>query len=643
MFSPSTSAGGPPESIITESSGDDGASTTGTLSLASSVFSLASQGTSTDEQAAEGSDVVAELATLLLKDQDLAISFSDAFESSTSSSQRFENNFRRLLKVFSQELKKEATCPLHHQAISFVRKRAGEIARNIRMAIGADKDGQILEQWKESEDNRQARLNQRIHDWNHGVSAPDESDPAGQKQAKDQTFDDEGDLDDGLIDELASLTQVVAFLTSSGAFRKLRQDVHDFVHPPARKKDGMVSAANEVGSIQPVLTVKETTTSLGSATSLGQSEDVPMTSTEAISQAQIKSTLCRGKHVGFKIIPGALVPRPGIIDTAKATVEKQLAHPVIWWPLQPTKYPCPVDKTRMSWTCGCGRELHLDVFPQIAEEYERLCGPLKCAGPSTNLPLLPMYTTQPSSSSAGSSLSAPTSNSLQANPSQIQQQANSQDKLFIHWCIDISRSEVQKLFHVRVQHLRDMTVIPRLKAYYRQSKGYRNWFSLTDCYGVKFVLFIRNHLTDDIVKCLGEGLPKRNDPDYRYSSSSPREDFLQQLEGLISHSFHNRSNCSEEFIETILSRIPKKTKAILAMGMEKKGYGMRAISGWAAWKLSTALVLTHIGPLIFTIYWLHFNPGRLSDALSPALYAAALFDALFGIFVVLPDIQSMPK
>lgn len=149
----------------------------------------------------------------------------------------------------------------------------------------------------------------------------------------------------------------------------------------------------------------------------------------------------------------------------------------------------------------------MDVFPPIAEEYERLCGPLKCAGPSTNLPLLPMYATQPSSSSAGSSLPASTSNSLQANPSQVQQQANPQgtivnpggnlqntmptpnpNKLFIHWCIDISRTEVQNLFHIRVQHLRDMTVIPRLKAYYRQSKGYRNWFSLTDCYGVKFVL-----------------------------------------------------------------------------------------------------------------------------------------------------------
>lgn len=82
---------------------------------------------------------------------------------------------------------------------------------------------------------------------------------------------------------------------------------------------------------------------------------------------------------------------------------------------------------------------------------------------------------------------------------------------------------------------------------------------------------------------------------------------------------------------------------MLGMGMEKKGYGMRAISGWAVWKLITALVLTHIGPLIFAIYWLHFKPGQLSDAFTPALYAAVLFDALFGIFVVLPDIQSMPK
>ncbi|KAG4435301.1 hypothetical protein IFR05_009227 [Cadophora sp. M221] len=640
---------------------DDGASSTGTSSLASSVFSLVSHGTSTDE-GAEGSDIVAELATLLLKDEDLAALFSDAFESSTSSSERFENNFRRLLKVFSEELKKEATCPLHHQAVSFIRKRAGAIATNIRIAIGVDNDGQLLEQWKESEDSRQARLNQRIHDWNHGVSAPDELDAAGQKQAKGQTFDDEGDLDDDLSDELASLTQVVTFLTSSEAFRKLRQDVHDFVHPPTRKKDEKSSAPNEDGSFQPVVTAEETTTSLGSATPLGQSEDVSMTSTEEISQTQIRSILCRGKDVNFKTVPGALVPRPGIIDTAKAMVEKNLAHPVIWWPLQPTKYPCPVDKTRMSWTCGCGRELHADVSPQIAEEYENICRPLKCAGPSTNLPLLPMYTTQSSSSSAGASPPVPTATSLQTNPSQVQQQANSQgtivnpggnvqnatatpnsDKLFIHWCIDISRTEVQNLFHIRVQHLRDMTVIPRLKEYYRQSKGYRNWFSLTDCCGVKFVLFIRNHLTDDIVKCLGEGLPKKNDPDYSYSRSGPCEDFLLQLEGLLSHSFHNASNCSEEFIETILSRIPKKTKAKLGMGMEKKGYGMRAISGWAVWKLITALVLTHLGPLIFAIYWLRFNPGQLSDAFTPALYAAVLFDALFGIFVVLPDIQSMPK
>jgi hypothetical protein len=58
---------------------------------------------------------------------------------------------------------------------------------------------------------------------------------------------------------------------------------------------------------------------------------------------------------------------------------------------------------------------------------------------------------------------------------------------YLHWCVDINRYET-RLFHIPIPSLNDVTVISALRSAYNAAAGFRRWFSLTSCYGVKFVM-----------------------------------------------------------------------------------------------------------------------------------------------------------
>jgi hypothetical protein len=58
---------------------------------------------------------------------------------------------------------------------------------------------------------------------------------------------------------------------------------------------------------------------------------------------------------------------------------------------------------------------------------------------------------------------------------------------YLHRCVDISRCET-RLFHIPIPSLNDVIVISPLRSAYNAAAGFRHWFSLTACYGVKFVM-----------------------------------------------------------------------------------------------------------------------------------------------------------
>jgi len=124
-------------------------------------------------------------------------------------------------------------------------------------------------------------------------------------------------------------------------------------------------------------------------------------------------------------------------------------------------------------------------------------------------PLLPVHITRSSASASGSSTQARnvdrSSNITQRpGPSQTptlgqgifvpdSQQAEitslvSQGR-YLHWCVDANKFETH-LFHIPIPSLKDISMLSELRSVFHAAKGFRKWFSLTDCHDVKFVMVI---------------------------------------------------------------------------------------------------------------------------------------------------------
>jgi hypothetical protein len=120
-----------------------------------------------------------------------------------------------------------------------------------------------------------------------------------------------------------------------------------------------------------------------------------------------------------------------------------------------------------------------------------------------NSPLLPVYTPGPSASASGSqnmnnssgitqraTPSGPPTSGQGVFTSHSQQAAISSgvsQGRYLHWCVDANKFET-RLFHIPVRSLKDITVISELRSTFQAAKGFRRWFSLTDCHNVKFVI-----------------------------------------------------------------------------------------------------------------------------------------------------------
>lgn len=134
---------------------------------------------------------------------------------------------------------------------------------------------------------------------------------------------------------------------------------------------------------------------------------------------------------------------------------------------------------------------------EVAREYQQ-----KCSSASNSQSILPLhnntkYIASSDSSSTQTQNTVPSSGGLFHRSSQqaalasdpnsaVDTKSSLQPDRYVHWCVDANRYETE-LNHISIPTLDDSNFITKLKSAYWTTRGIRQWFSLTDCYGVRFV------------------------------------------------------------------------------------------------------------------------------------------------------------
>lgn len=192
------------EARTSHNAGDDSGSASSVTSLADSLFSTTSGSSRSSVIGPAGAGET--LALLLLSDRHLSIHYQEAVERVTAD--KFERNFRQLLKRFALELRKDAETPQQRSAAHFVRYQARNTAHIIRNSIYS------------SETPREVvRPNLIVLDEAANIEF-------------DESESDSGPDDDDHSD----VQQLENFIITSPACRRLRNDRKSFVYPLLARK-----------------------------------------------------------------------------------------------------------------------------------------------------------------------------------------------------------------------------------------------------------------------------------------------------------------------------------------------------------------------------------------------------------------------
>jgi tetratricopeptide (TPR) repeat protein len=294
-------------------------------SYPSSVFSLSSAGSLSSIHSLDLRSAEEEFVSLLLNDAILQPLYQLCFESDRIGAQRFENNFRRLLKLFANDLRSEAQDKVQKSAVYFVRSRARNIAHCIWRKYEPDRAGVTHTAQKKGNDfDAKHRLNEFLGSLDktyqqeqRGIfdhAQPLQTAVSHDVGAQDSSSDSD-ESDDGSEGEhgLFALASVKAFLLSSNAFQNLRENLQQFAHSPSK----------------------------GSA--IANKTTHPLSLTEAVH--------INDGNVSLVLTPWKLVERPSKLDKLKGLVEGFARQPIHWWPLRERVPECPEGNFRLSWSC----------------------------------------------------------------------------------------------------------------------------------------------------------------------------------------------------------------------------------------------------------------------------------------------------
>ena len=210
-----------------------------------SVFSVISSKTSFSQHTTDGSAwAVAELVTLLTNDTVLHPLYRIALEKETIGADRFIRNFRRLLGIYSQELKDEAREDQQNAAVRLIRVRAGYVSTMIqrKFSPGDGMRGELSSLVSQTPDEGRRQLLERFlvrssrsnepKDLQSASSEFTQPEPVEIDSESVEEADDHLGLEDGRDQlDLPNLKKVEEFLVSGKAFQNLRANFQLFVEP----------------------------------------------------------------------------------------------------------------------------------------------------------------------------------------------------------------------------------------------------------------------------------------------------------------------------------------------------------------------------------------------------------------------------
>lgn len=294
-------------------------------SVSSSVFSLESTNTistkPTTQELSEHEPGVDSIVDILTTDENLKSSYDMVLKSEKIDCAKFQRNFRRLLRQFSTDLRKELSDDLG-QIPRFIRLRKGDITGRIWATIGDRTEGvsDLMRQEPIDDDAKRQRLVKYLSE--HFPVTATSLDPInglnepGSASESDDSFaaESEHQYNKGLK---YSPEFLKTSIRKSEAFDRLRIDFHCWASPGSHKPVEVAKTISRIIDEQDILLnfVSETT----------------FTPRDHLMHASIEK--------------GAPT---GLLDRVKSTLEAYTRQPWDWWPL---KQPLASDSSRLTWAC----------------------------------------------------------------------------------------------------------------------------------------------------------------------------------------------------------------------------------------------------------------------------------------------------
>jgi hypothetical protein len=214
--------------------------------------------------------------------------------------ERFQRNFRRLLKLFAKDLSDEAVEKDHHAAANLVRHAASAVAGELTFRAAQGQGESPL-------------ANTDMDDESTDYFGIQED---GQSDSEVDDFPDQEPEEDH-----HDVAEAKRFFLSSYALKSLRRGLREFVHP-------------SFGTLLNTLVKKR----LSVSDSLASSEIFQFV-------GEIKDAL--PETIVYSSDP------VGILDRIMAGIERTTRQEWDWWPLQPPKLPSTADSVRVTWRSVC--------------------------------------------------------------------------------------------------------------------------------------------------------------------------------------------------------------------------------------------------------------------------------------------------
>lgn len=196
-----------------------------------SVFSVTSiiSSASTAKTLVQSMSTSEELAELLLQDDAIQVLCKQAVKNTDIGPEKFANNFRRLLKIFGDDLLREVHTPLERLTAKFVKSESRHVASIVRRRFDPQyaermsrlSDIMVSTQMSAEERHRQVEELLQKQEFQGATSAvPD-----------DESADEDDPLEPEQREKLPSFHAIQMFVRDSAAFVKFKSDLHTFVLP----------------------------------------------------------------------------------------------------------------------------------------------------------------------------------------------------------------------------------------------------------------------------------------------------------------------------------------------------------------------------------------------------------------------------